>query len=86
MGEGSAFGNIGSITIDLVFVLKHGMIYSQALSAGAKRALSVSSVIIPLQDEININDIGALFRTIMLSSLELKWSLNCGFNCCFISK
>ena len=35
------------------------MIYAQAFSAGAEKAFSVSTVIIPLQDEININDIVA---------------------------
>lgn len=35
------------------------MIYSQAFSAGTKRGLSVSTVVIPLQVEININDIAA---------------------------
>jgi len=56
---GSTFGNIRSIAIDLFFISKHDMIYAQAFSAGAEKAFSVSTVIIPLQDEININDIVA---------------------------
>ena len=48
-----------ALAVDLFFMSKHDVIYSQAFSAGAKRALSVSTVIIPLQDEINISDIVA---------------------------
>lgn len=32
------------------------MIYSQTFSTGAKRALSTSAIIIPLQNEINVTD------------------------------
>lgn len=49
--DSSAFGNVSSVAIDLFFISKHDMIYSQAFSDGAERALSVSTVIIPLQDE-----------------------------------
>lgn len=56
--EGSAFGNVSSEAIDLFFISKHDMIYSQhfIFSTGAERASSISTLIIPLQDEININD------------------------------
>lgn len=56
---GSDFGSASSVAIDLFFISKCDVIYSQALSAGAKRALSVSAVVIPLQEEININYIVA---------------------------
>lgn len=49
--EGSAFGNIISVAVDLFFISKHDMIYSQTFSTGAKRALSTSAVIISLQNE-----------------------------------
>lgn len=54
--DGSAFGNIISVAIDLFFISKHYMIYSQTFSTGAKRALSTSAIIIPLQNEINVTD------------------------------
>lgn len=52
--EGSAFGNIISVAIDLFFISKHDMIYSQTCSIEAERALSPSAIIISLWNEINV--------------------------------